>query len=657
MIQNDRDAHSPAVKNSEIATAEFHNYFVHAPVAIATMHAQRFTVANHRFAELIGKSTDQIIGRSLDDVMPEVAAAILPSLNEALTTGIRAYASEVPLPDRSKDKTLGYFNLVFDPTKDTQGNTTGIFISAIDVTEQVVAKLRLQENDWQLRLFADAMPVLISYVDRNERYQLTNKHYEEWFGESAEHVKGMSMLEMLGEKAYAAIHPYVARALAGERVSYESKVNYKKKGETYIHATYIPNIASSNEVLGFYVLVEDITERRITDDKIKQSESQFRRMTDTVPAIIWLTNKTGYCTYLNKHWYDATGQTQEEALGFGWLTATHPEDSPGAEATFLEANADQKDFSATYRLKHADGQYRWVIDRGSPRFDNAGNFEGMTGSVVEIHQQKEAEGKIRESELQYRLLAEQLEQLVEARTRELQRSNEDLQQFAHVASHDLKEPVRKVKTFVDRLIYDYSSEIPEKALEYLKKIDKSCDRMNTMVEGVLKYSTLTSLEDNIEKVDIAELIRNIESDLEVVIEKKKASIEKINLPTIQGSNILLYQLFYNLINNSLKFSIANRAPVISISAHAANEQEILSAGLISSKQYYTIRITDNGIGFSAQHADKIFKVFMRLNSKDQFEGTGLGLSLCKTIVERHQGAIWATGENLKGATFTILLPA
>lgn len=660
MIQKDSSTASVGSSTDFFGSPEeLQSYFFNAPVAIAVVASPdlHFTIANQLFLFLVGKSHEEVIGRYVAEVMPSSQFHLKDSLDQVIRTGKRYECKELRIDKVTNDKTdTQYFNFVYDPIKDSNGRLSGIYVSAYEVTEQVNAKLKLQENENRFHTFADSMPFLISYIDNNECYQLTNKWYEDWFGRSPEQVKGIPMRELLGEDAYQAIRPYVKRALAGERVSYESKVNYIKKGETFIHATYIPDIAVSGEVHGFYVLVEDITERRVADDKIKESEFHFRKMTDTVPAIIWITDKDGYCTYLNKHWYDLTGQTEEEALGFGWLKATHPEDCPGAEKAFLEANAKQTDFLTMYRLRHSDGQYRWVIDRGSPRYDASGKFEGITGSVVDIHQQKIAEEQIRDSESNYRSLAEQLEKLVAERTRELQRSNEDLQQFAHVASHDLKEPVRKVKTFIDKLLRDHGQDVPEKALYYLNKIDKSCDRMNLMVEGVLQYSTVNAMEATSEKVDLNSIIETIESELEVVITRKNAIISKENLTPVNGSPILLFQLFYNLINNSLKFSHPDRAPYITISSKAAATHELTNAGLNPGSQYLHISVTDNGIGFESHEAEKIFGTFTRLNAKDQFEGTGLGLSLCRSIVTRHGGVIIAKGEENKGATFSIFLP-
>lgn len=247
--------------------------------------------------------------------------------------------------------------------------------------------------------------------------------------------------------------------------------------------------------------------------------------------------------------------------------------------------------------------------------------------------------------------AEILEQEVKSRTLELrllnislQRSNEDLQQFAHVASHDLKEPVRKIRTFGSRLQDEYSEILPERARLFLDKIHNATERMFSMIDGVLAYSMLNASEQPIEEVDLNEVLKNIESDLEIFIQQKKGTIKKGHLPTIEGAPVLIHQLFYNLLNNSLKFSQAGVPPVIYIS------------GAITEESIAEIGFADNGIGFDQQHAMTIFDTFARLNSKDKYEGTGLGLSLCKKIVQRHHGTITAIGTKNKGAVFTIKLP-
>lgn len=249
---------------------------------------------------------------------------------------------------------------------------------------------------------------------------------------------------------------------------------------------------------------------------------------------------------------------------------------------------------------------------------------------------------------------EKLEQAVRRRTQELrrlnislERSNEDLQQFAHVASHDLKEPVRKIRTFAGRLLDEYGDLLPGEARTFLAKIQHATQRMVTMIEGVLTYSILNSNEQTISVVDLNEVFDNIESDLEVVIEEAGAEIRRSELPRIEGAPVLIYQLFYNLVNNALKFSQNVDKPLIVISSR-------MTEGV--GKRIAEVTIRDNGIGFEQDQSGRIFEAFTRLNSKDRFEGTGLGLALCKKIAERHRGSITATGRSGEGATFVVRLP-
>jgi light-regulated signal transduction histidine kinase (bacteriophytochrome) len=233
----------------------------------------------------------------------------------------------------------------------------------------------------------------------------------------------------------------------------------------------------------------------------------------------------------------------------------------------------------------------------------------------------------------------------------LLQSNEDLQQFAHVASHDLKEPVRKIRTFSNRLLEEFGAILPPKARLFLSKIEQSTQRMVMMIDGVLAYSTLNGSEQMIEPIDLNAIIGYVEGDLELTIEEKKATILYEALPQLDGAPVLIYQLFYNLINNSLKFARSDAPPVIEVLAnilHGPTEEQ--------DGEIVELVIRDNGIGFGQEHADRIFNTFARLHTRDRYEGTGLGLALCRKIVERHRGSISAAGERGRGATFTIRLP-
>jgi len=284
-----------------------------------------------------------------------------------------------------------------------------------------------------------------------------------------------------------------------------------------------------------------------------------------------------------------------------------------------------------FETKIVDGDLvKYIHIKGAVLQDDAGTAASIVGVVQDVTEQK--------------LFAEKLRKLVKKRTRELKRSNEDLLQFAHVVSHDLKEPVRKIKMFNNLLKGELAPVLDERSQRYIDKVQHASDRLYLMIDGILSYSSLNDSGNPIEVVDISTVLDNILFDLELVVQQKQATITiEGTIPVIEGSPILLHQLFYNIINNALKFTKQDVMPIITIAA-------------ASTGATITMKITDNGIGIDAKFREQIFNAFERLNSKSLYEGTGLGLSLCKKIVERHHGTITANGTEGEGAQFTIVLP-
>lgn len=250
-----------------------------------------------------------------------------------------------------------------------------------------------------------------------------------------------------------------------------------------------------------------------------------------------------------------------------------------------------------------------------------------------------------------RLYSEKMEALVNQRTEALESSNKDLQRFAHVISHDLKEPLRKISMFSERLVLDESNSLTEDSKNYLAKIGQSSVRMSNMIDGILAYYSVHAAHESFEITDLKAIIENVKSDLELLIEQKSATINIGTLPQVEGVPVLLNQLFYNLLNNSLKFSRDDVPPRIDISCSKNERKNYFAAGEI----FYEITVKDNGIGFETESTEKIFGIFSRLHPQTRYEGTGLGLALCKRIVEYHNGKIWAES-NGQGAIFKILLP-
>jgi PAS domain S-box-containing protein len=422
---------------------------------------------------------------------------------------------------------------------------------------------------------------------------------------------------------------------------------YGRKEKCYFNIVYHPLREEDNSISGIMGVVNEITSQVMLRKEIEESEERFKMVADTAPVMVWMTSTEGKCTFLNKPWSDFTGIDFESGLGDGWTDCVHPEDRQLASDTFREAIKNKSEYTLQFRLRRYDGVYRWIYDHAVPRFGNDGDFLGYIGSAVDIHEQKAS--------------TEELEIKVARRTMqlfntnlELKQSNEQLEQFAYIASHDLQEPLRKIRTYAK--LIESSGQISDDSTRlYLSRISASSNRMSDLIRDILNYSRLSKYDDLFTDTDLNRIIENIKTDFELIIHEKNVVITYEKLPVIKGIPHQLEQLFTNIISNSIKFSSGK--PEINIKVTMANEDDFLDRPQLKAKRaYWKIIISDNGIGFDQKYAEKIFTIFQRLNSNSQYEGTGIGLALCRKIVANHKGVIYATGQPGVGACFTILLP-
>lgn len=411
-------------------------------------------------------------------------------------------------------------------------------------------------------------------------------------------------------------------------VNYRFRIRRKDGQTRWIEARSKTVFDANNEAEQLIGVNIDVTDQMNAAETIRESELRFRLLAESLPQLIWMTDTSGNVLYHSSNWFTYSGKNEFENL---WAQTIHPDDLATSRNAWIKAKEASSSFRYEVRLLNAKNEYRWHLSVAEPVKDADGVVEKWIGAISDITEQKDFTIK--------------LEDLVNSRTAELMRSNEDLQQFAHVASHDLKEPVRKIQLFTNLLRSEFNGSLPGNAELYFQKITKSVARMNAMIDGILKYSGVEANDTGKDAVDVNKLLANVYEDLELLIKEKNATISFDVFPAWPMHQILAYQLFYNLIYNSLKFCRQTVSPEIKVCIDATNNKKGLS-----------IKVIDNGIGFEPAENETIFKTFRRLHSKDHYEGSGLGLALCKKIMERHGGTILAEGNPDKGAVFYLYFP-
>ena len=373
-------------------------------------------------------------------------------------------------------------------------------------------------------------------------------------------------------------------------------------------------------------LEQEIADRKRMEEILRKSETRYRIVADnTYDWEFWLSpeGKFLYCSPSCKR---ITGYDAEEFMSDPDLLdrIIHPDDRSVFLSHRHEAGEKSVSDEIEFRIVRPDGSYRWISHICQPVFDEGGPFLGRRGSNRDITKRKKAE--------------EGLKRISD----ELMRSNADLQQFAYAASHDLQEPLRVIEGFIKLLARRYEKKLDAKAEEFIGYAIEGVKGMRALIKDLLEYSRVGTRDINLKPTDFSEVVDKAVFNLKTAVEESGAVITHDPLPTIRADSVQMGRLLQNLIGNAIKFR-GNKAPDIHISAER-NENG------------WTFSVRDNGIGIDPQNAGRIFAVFQRLHTKEEYPGTGIGLAICKRIVERHGGKIWFKSEKGKGSTFYFTIP-
>jgi len=504
-------------------------------------------------------------------------------------------------------------------------------------------------------------------------------------------------------------------------------------------------------------IIENITERKKTEEALRESEERFRTLANNISQLVWMADATGQIFWFNQRWLEYTGAGSQQTLEQQWKTIHHPDFLPSVLAKFRKSVEAGEEWEDTFPLRGKDGIYRWFLSRAIPIKDNAGRVIRWFGTNTDVTAAREsaeslrrrveeleklmdlapvaiwvsedpdcrvikgnrmanafyeadadenvsasatqqrryfmngrevaadelpmqqaavqnvdvmnetldvllpsgrwrymigsasplrdADGQVRGclgaflDITQRRQAEEDLKRLVD----NLARSNRDLQQFAYVASHDLQEPLRQVIAFVQLLHVEYEGSFDERAREYMGFVIDGAKRMQGLIQDLLAYSRVESGGRKLETVSVDSVLEQAMYNLRLAIEESEASITSDSLPVVQADKSQLVQVFQNLLGNALKFR-GDGAPVIHV-------------GAVRDDRRWVFSVRDNGIGFPQQQAEKIFQLFQRLHNREQYDGTGIGLTVCKRVIERHGGQIWAESQPGGGSTFYFTLPS
>lgn len=383
--------------------------------------------------------------------------------------------------------------------------------------------------------------------------------------------------------------------------------------------------------------------------KFSENRDLHHKMFDEVQDYaILLINEEGIVQTWNKGAEKIKGYKAEEIIGKNF-SLFYPEEDRAGNLPGKLINEAIKKGRATHegwRIRK-DGTRFWGSIVITAIHDDDGGILGFVKVTRDLTEKKLAEDELKLSAIR---LAE--------KNKELEKSNKELEQFAYAASHDLQEPLRKIRTYSGILHDNLKDKIDAASIDTLQKVINATKRMSALINDLLNFSRLSETKKKFDPTDLNKVIQNVISDCELIIEEKNADIQINALPVIEAVPLQMSQLFFNLLSNSLKFSKKNHPPVITIKSTPLAQEEIEKRkNLNPALSYFDISISDNGIGFDPQYAEDIFEAFKRLQNRTHYPGSGIGLALCRKITLSHQGDIYAEGIEGQGAVFHVILPS
>lgn len=663
------------INKLQVSESRFQKLVREASVGIIVLDVKemRVEVVNRAYAGLFDCTPDALMGQPLFQIIPETEVFFSPQLEQVRTSGEPLYLDDYPYRVfTEKGQLEGFLNLVYQPFKDRDGVVTSIMVLCLDVTQQVLARQELEESElFSRNVFFNSPVAKVVFVGQQMAIRTVNENMLEMLGRDNS-IVGKPFMEAMPELLETPLMDRLRKVFATGETFFQPEekidlIRFGKPHTGYYNYIYKALRNTSGAIYGVMVTATEITEQVLARQKVEETEIRLRGAIELAELATWSMDvETGFFSFSERFldWLGFSEPTQNKDDFYKSLP-----DEARQQVTDAITVAVQSGSSGLYEnehpvINHRTGQVRIIHAQAQVFYDSTGKPLVLSGTALDITEQRNVqlalEQQVQERTEELGAMNEELastnEELAESNSL-LIRSNENLQQFAYIASHDLQEPLRKIQQFGDLLKSQHGSGLGDGVL-YLDRMQAAASRMSMLIKDLLTFSRISTQQESTTQIPLKQVIHTVLTDLELLIQETKAQVTIGALPMVWGDSSQLEQLFQNLLSNALKFRQANLAPVIQIDAEIIPtiDLPLLVQPSRPAAAYHRINVRDNGIGFDDKYIDRIFQVFQRLHGKNEFAGTGVGLAICEKVATNHGGAITATSQPGKGATFSVFLP-
>jgi PAS domain S-box-containing protein len=488
---------------------------------------------------------------------------------------------------------------------------------------------KLRESEEKYRLLVTHQNDLIVKVDTSGRFLYVSPSYCDLFGKTESELLGQQYIPLVHEDDREETERQVEKLFSPPHKVYIEQRAMTRHGWRWLAWADTGVLDDSGAVVAIIGAGRDITDRKLAEQALIESQLLFQTLADTSPVGIFRTRADGYTTYVNPRWCEMSGISSEQAMGNGWLQAVHPEERDSVGKGWETASTENQISVAEYRFMHPDGKVVWVMGQAVPEISPEGELIGYVGTITDITQRK--------------IMEQELELRVKDRTAELEAANKELEAFAYTISHDLRTPLRAVDGFTRILLAEHWEQLNEEGRRVGSIIRDNAQNMGRLIDDLLAFSRISRFEVKKKEVDMHELAASVFDHLTTPEQKEKISFQLHPLLSVAGDPAMIRQVWVNIISNAIKFSAFREKPEIEISCKELNEM-------------VEFCVRDNGSGFNMEYSGQLFRVFQRLHSPTEYEGTGVGLAIAQRLLEKHNGTIRAESTQGEGATFYFSLP-